>query len=265
MLIKITHSTRYEYDQPVDYALQKVRLYPLSSPMQHVSDWAVTTEGGKVEASYLDHYGNKTDLVSTDVGAQSITVTATGTVTTHDKAGIFGRIYGRAPLWHFLQATRLTQPGPKIAPLAAILGNGDDALNRLHALSAAVLGAVPYQLGATEAGTTALEALGIGKGVCQDHAHIFLAASRMAGFPARYVSGYLMVNDQIEQNASHAWAEVHLDDLGWVGFDVSNGLSPDDRYVRIAIGRDARDSSPITGFRYGAADESFGVSIQVQQ
>jgi len=265
MLIKIAHSTSYFYDQPVDYALQKVRLYPPSSPLQEVSDWSVTTEGGKVEASYLDQYGNKTDLISTVVGAQSLIVTATGTVTTHDKAGIFGRIYGRAPLWHFLQPTSLTQPGSKIAPFAKILDDGDDALNRLHSLSASVLAAVPYHLGATNYGTTALEALEIGNGVCQDHAHIFIAASRLAGFPARYVSGYLMVNDQIDQDASHAWAEVYLNDLGWVGFDVSNGVSPDDRYVRIAVGRDARDSSPITGFRLGLAGESFGVSIQVQQ
>ena len=107
--------------------------------------------------------------------------------------------------------------------------------------------------------------MAIGNGVCQDHAHIFIAAARLAGIPARYVSGYLMINDQVSQDASHAWAEVHVDDLGWVGFDVSNGVSPDERYVRIAIGRDARDASPISGFRLGIADESMSVSLQVQQ
>jgi transglutaminase-like putative cysteine protease len=108
-------------------------------------------------------------------------------------------------------------------------------------------------------------ALDIGKAVCQDHTHIFMAAARLAGFPARYVSGYLMMNDQADQDASHAWAEVHVDDLGWVGFDVSNGISPDERYVRIAIGRDARDTSPISGFRRGSANEVLSVSLQVQQ
>ena len=265
MLLQIVHTTHYHYDRPVDYALQKVRLYPSASPMQDIVNWAVTVDGGKVESSYFDQYGNKTDLISTIVGARTLTVTAAGTVTTQDTAGIFGRVYGRAPLWHFLQPTPMTDPGAKVNALARLLGNGDDALDRMHALSAAVLSDVPYSVGPTKAGTTAEEALKIGKGVCQDHAHIFIATARRAGFPARYVSGYLMINDIIEQDASHAWAEVHLDDLGWVGFDVSNGVSPDERYVRIAVGRDARDTSPITGFRLGAAHESLSVSVQVQQ
>ncbi|MCA8870111.1 MAG: transglutaminase family protein [Rhodobacteraceae bacterium] len=265
MQLLINHSTHYHYDRPVDYALQKVRLHPVASPMQNVSDWSVAIDGGKIEASYSDHYGNHTDLVSVDVGAQSITITASGTVNTTDTAGILGKVYGRAPLWHFTQSTYLTEPGPKTGTLARILGQSDNALNSLHDLSAAVLAATPYKLGPTGSGTTAEQALAIGNGVCQDHAHIFIAAARLAGIPARYVSGYLMINDQVSQDASHAWAEVHVDDLGWVGFDVSNGVSPDERYVRIAIGRDARDASPISGFRLGIADESMSVSLQVQQ
>ena len=74
-----------------------------------------------------------------------------------------------------------------------------------------------------------------------------------------------MINDKVDQDATHAWAEAHVDDLGWVGFDVSNGMSPDERYVRIAVGRDARDASPNEGMRMGAAQEQMIVSLQVQQ
>ena len=265
MQLQITHKTDYRYDQPVDYALQKVRLRPPGSPLQDVLSWSLDIDGGKVEASYIDHYGNHTDLVSIEPGTRSLLITATGTVATRDTHGVFGKVYGRAPLWHFLQATALTEAGPEIRSLAQSIGNSDDPLEGLHALSAALLQAVPYEAGKTDANTTAEDALNIGHGVCQDHAHIFATAARVAGIPARYVSGYLMMNDRIAQDASHAWAEAHIDDLGWVGFDVSNGISPDDRYVRIAIGRDARDAAPITGMRLGASDESMIVSLQVQQ
>ena len=86
------------------------------------------------------------------------------------------------------------------------------------------------------------------------------------GFPARYVSGYLMMNDRIEQEASHAWAEVHVDPLGWVGFDISNGISPDERYVRVATGLDYAEAAPITGIHLGeGGGENLHVAIEVQQ
>jgi hypothetical protein len=81
--------------------------------------------------------------------------------------------------------------------------------------------------------------------------HIFVAAARSMGYPARYVSGYLMMNDRVHQDASHAWAEAHVDGVGWVGFDVSNGISPDARYVRVATGLDYREAAPVSGLRFG--------------
>ena len=100
----------------------------------------------------------------------------------------------------------------------------------------AILQHVEYRIGSTHVGTTAEEAVEAGSGVCQDHAHIFVGAARMLDIPARYVSGYLMMNDRIDQEATHAWAEAHIEGLGWVGFDISNGISPDARYVRVATG-----------------------------
>ena len=265
MLLNIRHTTEYLYDAPVTYALQKVRLRPLSSALQEVGQWDLQIEGGRIEASYSDHYGNHVDLVSADVDTRKMTLTASGQVTTQDTAGVWGRVYGRAPLWHFQQATDQTDAGDGVKEFARRIETGGGALDSLHALSAAILDSVPYETGQTDAGTTAEEAIRAGKGVCQDHANIFISAARAAGLPARYVSGYLMMNDRIDQDASHAWAEAHLDDLGWVGFDVSNGLSPDERYVRLAIGRDAHDAAPISGLRMGAGEETMIVSLEVQQ
>jgi transglutaminase-like putative cysteine protease len=265
MDLSITHTTDYAYSAPVDYALQKVRLRPLPSVMQEVGTWEVEISGGKVEAAYVDHYGNHVDLVSMTPGASLLSIRASGRVKTLNETGVLGAVYGRAPLWHFRQPTLLTTPGDAIKALPRVSLDPDAQLANLHDLSTAILDALPYKTGGTAVDTAAEDALQGDSGVCQDHAQIFVAAARLSGLPARYVSGYLMINEQVVQEATHAWAEVCIKGLGWVGFDISNGVSPDDKYVRIAVGRDARDAAPIEGLRMGNADESLMVSLQVQQ
>lgn len=265
MKLKITHKTQYTYDEPVTYGLQQVRLTPVSNPHQTVHSWQVDIKGGVRELSFKDQYDNHNLLVQADPGAKQVDVTVCGEVETHNSDGVFGKIYGAAPLWHYTQSTPRTLAGRGIQKLARRLSSKKDVLGRLHDLSGAILEAVPYGQATTFAGTPAEEALIAGGGVCQDHAQIFVAAARHMDIPARYVSGYLMMNDRINQDASHAWAEAHIEELGWVGFDVSNGISPDERYVRIATGRDSRDAAPISGMRLGSGAESMIVSLQIQQ
>lgn len=264
MRLSITHRTEYEYDAPVDYALQQVRLTPTSNSQQNVMSWQVDIEGGREELSFTDQYKNHTMMVSIIPGGTKVVLTASGEVDTLDQTGVLGHVYGYAPLWHFTQHSELTKPGREIRKLARII-KGDDVLTSLHTLSATIAENVKYEAGRTYAATSAEQAVEGGFGVCQDHAQIFISAARTAGVPARYVSGYLMMNDRVDQDASHAWAEAHLDGLGWVGFDVSNGISPDERYVRIAVGLDYRDAAPVSGMRMGNANESMIVSVQVQQ
>lgn len=265
MEITVNHTTEYSYDAPVAYALQKVRLRPLTNSMQRVEEWDISVEGGRIETSYLDHHGNHVDLVSIEPGAQALKVLARGQINTLNDSGVLGRVYGRAPLWYFQQPTKQTEPGEAIRALPRLPDDPNEVLPGLHDLSAAIIGALPYRKGGTEVNTSAEAAMSGGSGVCQDHAQIFVSAARLSGLPARYVSGYLMVNGQVDQEATHAWAEVCVQGLGWVGFDVSNGVSPDEKYVRIAVGRDARDAAPIEGLRMGSAHETLVVSLQVQQ
>jgi len=106
----------------------------------------------------------------------------------------------------------------------------------------------------------------MGKGVCQDQAHAAIAMARAVDMPGRYVVGYLHANeDSAVSQASHAWAELWVDGLGWVGFDISNGISPDQRYVRVATGRDYRDAAPITGITFGNASQELQVEVAVAQ
>lgn len=265
MKIKLSHTTRYAYDKPVDYALQQVRLSPQDNAQQEVISWDVSVEGGEIETSYTDHFGSIVHLVSTARNAQAVAITAQGEVQTTDTSGVFGQARGSVPLWYFLNSTPLTKPGKQIKALAAPVVKSTDKLNALHALSEHIIKAAPYRTGTTYSETAAEQAIAGAGGVCQDHAQIFVAAARSADIPARYVSGYLLMNDRTEQDATHAWAEAHIDGLGWVGFDVSNGISPDDRYVRLAVGLDYTDAAPISGLRLGDAVEEMAVSLQVQQ
>lgn len=265
MKLKISHTTSYKYDQPVSYALQQVRLTPMNNPQQSVINWSIEIEGGSQELAFSDQHKNHTLLVKANAGQTELHFTAFGEVETHDSTGVLGKVHGVAPLWHFKQPTQRTEAGKNVKMLSKAIGRGSSLLGDMHTLSKTILEVVPYQTSQTFFGTTAEEALKAGAGVCQDHAQIFVSAARSAGIPARYVSGYLMMNDRIDQEASHAWAEAYLDDLGWVGFDVSNGISPDERYVRLATGLDSRDAAPITGVRLGSARESMIVSLQIQQ
>ena len=265
MRLSVTHRTTYRYDNALSYGLQELRLTPKSGPGQAVADWAVTVEGGRVEGVFDDHHGNRVTLISFAGEAPEITLTAQGTVETRDLTGVFGRHTGFAPLWLFRRQTDLTRIGPQVRKLVKGL-SAEAPLPLLHLLMARVAESVAYRPGETSAQTTAEAALEAGAGVCQDHAHVFAAAARALGIPARYVSGYLMMDDRVDQDAAHAWAEAHVDGLGWVGFDCANAICPDARYVRLATGLDYREAAPVSGLRFGdTGAERLAVALQVQQ
>jgi len=266
MRLSIRHTTRYRFNEPVTHGLQRLRLTPKATQGQTVLDWAMDYRGTVPQVDYEDQNHNRVTLVSVVPGAEEVTITSQGTVETEDRAGVIGMHAGHLPLWAFLGATELTRPGPRIKQLiAGVKRSGEGMVPTLHNLSAAIREQVSYESGVTDVDTAAEEAVAAGRGVCQDHAHIFIAAARSLEIPARYVSGYLMMNDRVEQEATHAWAEAWVQGLGWVGFDISNGISPDPRYVRVATGRDYRDAAPVTGISYGAVTEDLSVDLAVKQ
>ena len=266
MLLSIVHTTRYTYDAPVPYGMQQVRLTPKERASQKIIDWAVEAEGGTVELQFEDQHMNSVMLVVFEDEQQEIIIKCTGNVETTNRTGVMGEHRGYAPLWYFQRSTDLTKAGSGVKALVEGIGPvGKDAIGQLHALSNEISSKVAYQSGQTHVGTTAELVLQHAKGVCQDHVHVFLSAARLMGYPARYVSGYLMMNDRVEQDATHAWAEVYVEGLGWVGFDVSNAISPDERYVCAATGLDYVEAAPVSGMRLGEGNESLYVNLQVQQ
>ena len=263
MRLKISHTTEYHYDEPVQYSLQRLRLTPQAAPGQTVVSWDVSVDGAIVQAGYDDQFGNRVELVSVEGDQRSVKIVASGEVETEDRAGVFGPHQGFCPLWLFLRETPLTKPGKLTRDLVRSV-SGDSDLAKMHALTETIHANVEYKPGATGTTTTAEQALESKSGVCQDHAHIFIASARSMGIPARYISGYLMTEDKNNQMASHAWAEAHLPGLGWVGFDPANKICPDDRYVRVGSGLSYQDCAPVSGMRIGLAGENMTVKVSVE-
>lgn len=266
MLLTVTHTTRYSFAENVYHGLQRLRLKPKSTHGQEVLDWRMDLVGAKPEAEYDDQHFNHTDLVSIEPGVPEVVITCHGTVRTIDSNGVTGMHSGHMPLWCFLRPTPLTRAGNRVRQLVtSVDADRENTLEFLHALSKAIGEQIEYLPGTTDATTTAEQALTAGKGVCQDHAHVFISAGRLLDIPMRYVGGYLRMDGQIEQEAGHGWAEAHVPGLGWVGFDISNEICPDERYIRVATGCDYSEAAPVTGIAMGAGETRLDVHLSVDE
>ncbi|MEP3277151.1 MAG: transglutaminase family protein [Stappiaceae bacterium] len=265
MQLSVIHKTQYHYSSPLTQALQQLRLTPTDSPGQKVSNWRISMPGIENALQFNDAFGNITHLVSLNPNADILTIEASGDVETTDLSGVLGKMPGSVPARVFCRKTDLTGDNAGIRKLAGVMDKEDNLIAGLHALMQSVRETVSYKVGVTETHTPAADALSRGEGVCQDHAHIFISAVRHKGLPARYVSGYLLVDEVDTSEAHHAWAEVCLPDLGWVGFDVSNGVSPTDQHIRLSTGLDSRSAAPIRGVRWGGTEEKLEVQVDVAQ
>jgi transglutaminase-like putative cysteine protease len=228
----------------------------------------VRVEGAEIGASFTDGAGDVVSTMTIAGPVERVEVLVEGVVETFDTAGILKEHREVISPRVYLVETAAIKPSKGLVDLATAALEGmteeEGPLSRAHRLAAAVSDAIAYSPGATHAHTTAAEALEQGEGVCQDHAHAVIALAQAAGMPARYVTGYLLARDEgSPEEASHAWAEVWVPSLGWVGFDAANQCCPDERYVRLGSGRDARDAAPIRGISRGGGTEAMDVSVEV--
>ena len=264
MLLSIHHVTQYRYSHPAFRVIQALRLWPAVAPGLRVLQWQVAIDARKLRATGVDGFGNPVATHAIEGAVEGVRIDVHGQVETEDRQGVLGQGPEWLPPAFFCGETPLTQCDDAIRALAAQAEGDDGDLARLHRLCNGVRDRLDYVPGLTDARTTAGEALARGAGVCQDHAHLLAAAARALGYPARYVSGYLCAGAAGEEAASHAWTEIHVPDLGWVGFDAANRACPDEHYVRIACGRDYRDAAPVRGLHQGGGEETLEVSVQVQ-
>ena len=260
----IRHETKYHYPQPAAKTVQRLLLTPEQSKFQHIKNWKIDLEGTEMVLNSRDHHGNLVHIIAQQEEVSDILIIVSGEVETYENFGIYGPHDNMLPLALYKRDTSFCKMGPKLRKLYSELPSTEDALSFLHETSVFVANKITYKKEVTKGDTDAETAVCLGHGVCQDHVHIFLTLARKKGFPARYVSGYLMTSNIAENTQTHAWAEVYLDDLGWVGFDISNKISPDETYIRLATGFDYQDVRPVAGLRYGEGEEMMTTEVSVQ-
>jgi transglutaminase-like putative cysteine protease len=265
MQLHIRHTTQYRYAEPALRVTQALRLWPTPGSGQRVREWRVDIDGKRLVSSATDGFGNPVATHTADGPVNCIRINVSGRVDTRNTQGLLEDSVEPLPPPFFRYATALTTADDAIRELAQKAEPGDGDIARLHRLCNVVRDRLDYIPGQTDTDTTAVAALQNGAGVCQDHAHLLIAAAVTLGYPARYVSGYLSAGDEGGDAASHAWAEIHVQDLGWVGFDAANRICPDEHYVRIACGRDYHDAAPVRGVRHGGVAETVEVSVHIRE
>lgn len=261
MRLIVEHVTTYTYDQPVRAVVQSHRLRPSEFDGQKRIVWNVEVSDGLKGGAFVDGAGDFIQAWTILGPVSRIEVTARGTIETRDLSGVLRGHREQVPPFAWLRETTITTPDVALRDLAQSV-TAANSLGLAHALAEAIADAITYTAGATTAQTTAAEALALGEGVCQDHAHAMIACARLRDLPARYVSGYLFAK-HAEHNAAHAWAEVWVDGLGWVGFDPANRCCPDARYIRLGSGMDAQDAAPIRGVARGNGEEAMEIAVAI--
>jgi len=267
--IAISHQSEYTYDREGGTTVQALRLSPPENPGQIIESWRITAPGIDTAATYTDAFGNVVHLIASHGAVEPLIIFAEGIVHTIDTAGIVGFTGEAASAAVYLRETRITAPSPAIIRMARAMHaqtNGvTDEMTTLHGLMAAIHAQVGYEISTTHSATSAAEAYAGKRGVCQDHAHIFISAARVLGIPSRYVTGYLLTDGADAEAAHHAWAEALVPHLGWIGFDPANNTCPTERYSRLAVGLDAAIAAPIRGVRRGPGAETLVVTVAVRQ
>ncbi|TCR63595.1 transglutaminase family protein [Bosea sp. BK604] len=267
MRIKISHSITYAYDEPVRQITQILRLTPRDHDGQHVMSWRIEPNiDGRLRAGQ-DPYGNLVHTFSADGPISGLSIQVDGVVETLDLAGVVRGAIERVPPEVFRRDTLLTAPDDALREFAVAATRTDATpLAKMHALTEALHSEMTCDRSGQRNGIGAAPAFAAREGIPQDLAHVFMTCARQLGLPARYISGYVAASDALPlAEGAHAWAEIHLDDYGWIGFDCANGLCPIDTHVRIAAGLDFADAAPVRGARKGGSGENLAVSVSARK
>jgi len=260
---------RYEYPGPIENLRHRLVVIPPTrlGDQRRVVHRIDVTGADAVCAESEDAFGNVVVTVDAPYVARWIDFEAWTVV--ERGGGAVPRVEG----WWLVdprlcEPSTLTRPDDALRAAAARLSASDGAHAEIAVrINDWVSQTLRYEHGATHVHTTAGEALALGRGVCQDFAHVMIALVRSLGIPCRYVSGYLFHQREhtgrSADGATHAWVEVFLPGSGWVGFDPTNNMLAGDRHIRVAIGRDYADVPPTHGIFRGKAESELSVIVRI--
>lgn len=263
MRLSIDHHTVYRFSEPQARVVQLLRVTPTDYAAQTVIDWRIDVDCDARLRSGHDGYGNATTMLYLDGPISELALTVRGQVLTEDMSGVVRGVAEPLPPLFYTRTTPTTAPDESIIALARSIGSSD-ALERGHALNALVGSSIGIEAGRGTPGRTPSEILDSGKGSVRDAAHLLVAVGHAAGIPARIVAGHSLHGpDRGSRQSAHYWAELHLERLGWIGLDPCSGFSPDESYVRVAVGLDGSDVTPVSGTRRGGGIEELDVDVRV--
>ena len=266
MRLFIHHRTDYRFSEPQARIVQLLRLTPSSNEGQNIIDWRIDVDCNARLRPGRDGFGNETNMLYIDGPIDHVGLTVTGEVLTDDRAGMLGGAPEPLPPMLFRQSTPCTKTSPALdAFIAQIASDSGTPLQQAHLLNDTLAETLAFDPGRRPGAREAAATFADGHGASQDIAHVFIAAARALGLPARYVSGHRFsdVHGAELQEATHAWAEAYVDDYGWIGFDATCGRCPDDTYVRVATALDFRGAAPLSGTRTGGGLEELEVGVRV--
>jgi transglutaminase-like putative cysteine protease len=283
MLLEVRHLTQYRYAGPVRESVMELWMQPQKNARQRLISFELAIEPASHHFSYADVFGNPVYHFDVPQPHELLTIRATSVVETSTPAilpdaldlGEWDRLksdFVRGDSFDFLRPHGFAVKTPALEAFITERDLNDlvriDPLSALRALCGIIYGAFAYKPGVTEADSPIDLALKLKSGVCQDFAHIMIAICRDWGIPARYVSGYLLTDrstksERSSPDATHAWVEVFLPSLRWVGFDPTNNIMAGERHIPVAVGRDYNDVPPSKGVYKGDADSELSVAVAV--
>jgi transglutaminase-like putative cysteine protease len=280
MYYNIRHVTRFRYSAPISESIMEVRIQPRSENNQHCLDFRLHTSPRAHIMSYRGEFGNRVHHFDVPNYHSQLTITAAALVDVSPPDEIpmaldthaweeIDQLTADDEYWDFLKPSRFAAPSDLLYAFMREhnIQRRDDPLTVLRDLNTTIYQTFEYMPKATRVDSPIDDALRLRRGVCQDFAHIMITLVRQLGIPSRYVSGYLFHQSHNRASASsdatHAWVEALLPNLGWIGFDPTNNTLANERHIRVAIGRDYADVPPTRGIFRGKAESELSVTVRV--
>jgi transglutaminase-like putative cysteine protease len=280
MFYSIRHLTKFRYASPVSESVMETRMHPRSDGSQRCLTFHLSVSPRCRAFSYRDHLGNNVHHFDIPGQHAQLVIIAEALIDLQHPTPVpaslapdawpeLDALVMNGDYWEMLLPSEFASPTPSLLDLAKQLrvSRRDDPLQVLHELNSALYDLFEYTPKSTKVDSPIDDAIHSKQGVCQDFAHIMIALVRTVGIPCRYVSGYLhrrvQDHDRSAEDATHAWVEALLPQLGWVGFDPTNHLVAGDRHLRTAIGRDYADVPPTKGIFRGQTASELSVAVRV--
>jgi transglutaminase-like putative cysteine protease len=284
VLLATRHVTQYRYDELVRESVMELWMQPQKGVRQRLVSFELELDPPAQLFSYADAFGNAVYHFDVPQPHDRLTIVARSAVETQAATplpdmldlGEWDRLrsdFVRSENFDFLRHHGFAVETEALKAFVAEHNlealRAGDPLTAVRELSRVVYGAFDYEAGVTNADSPIDDALKAGRGVCQDFAHIMIAVCRAWGIPARYVSGYLFTDrksgDRSDPDATHAWVEVFLPSLRWIGLDPTNNIEAGERHIACAVGRDYADVPPSRGVYKGEAESELSVAVSVHR